>query len=88
MREAAVEILSEISDPRAVDVLIERGLLSDSKEIRQETYDALELITGQEFTSYQQALQWWDQNRGLFKFDEQAAATAKMPGVKSDPRYQ
>ena len=70
MRESAVDILSDISDNRAVEVLIERGLLSDSKEIQEETYDALEYITDQKFTSYEQAHQWWDQNRGSFKFDE------------------
>ena len=68
MREAALSILEDIPDPRAVDMLIEKGLLNYNHSISQEAFDSLEFITDQEFESYEEARKWWDAHRDTFTF--------------------
>jgi hypothetical protein len=69
MRAVALSILEDIPDPRAVDLIIEKGLLNYNNKISQEAYDSLEWITDQEFKSYDEARKWWDANRDTFNFD-------------------
>jgi hypothetical protein len=69
-RQAALEIAEDIFDPKTVEILIEKGLLNDNEEIQKDTFDALEALTEQEFTSYAEARKWWDQNRESFQFDD------------------
>jgi hypothetical protein len=69
MREEALSILEDIPDPRAVDLIIEKGLLNYDHSISQAALDSLEFITDQEFDSYEQARAWWDANRDTFNFD-------------------
>jgi len=69
MREAALSTLEDIPDPRAVDLIIEKGLLNYNNKISQEALDSLEFITDQEFNSYDEARKWWDANRETFNFD-------------------
>jgi len=61
--------LEDISDPRAVDILIETGLLNQNESIREKVLDSLEFITGRRFESYQDAKIWWELNRDTFEFD-------------------
>jgi hypothetical protein len=61
--------LEDISDPGAVDILIETGLLNHNEAIRKEVLDSLEFITDQRFESYQEAKIWWELNRDTFEFD-------------------
>ena len=61
--------LEDISDPGAVDILIETGLLNHNEAIRNEVLDSLEFITDQRFESYQEARIWWELNRDTFEFD-------------------
>ncbi len=70
VREKAIITIEDIADPRAVDALIEKGLLSDDEELREDSLDSIEFITDQEFKDYNDARAWWDQNRDTFKFDE------------------
>ena len=69
MQEEALSILEDIPDPRAVDLIIEQGLLHYNHSISEEAFHSLEFITGQEFDSYEQARAWWDANRDTFNFD-------------------
>jgi hypothetical protein len=69
MGEEALSILEDIPDPRAVDLIIEKGLLNYDSSISQAAFDSLEFITDQEFDSYEQARAWWDANRDTFEFD-------------------
>ncbi len=62
--------IEDIPDPRAVDALIDKGLLSDDDELREDALDSIEFITDHEFKNYSEARAWWDQNRDTFKFDE------------------
>ena len=68
MREAALDISEDISDPRTVDLLIEKGLLNDNTEIQQSALAILEGFTDQEFSNYEEARKWWDENRESFQF--------------------
>jgi HEAT repeat protein len=70
MREDALFILEDIPDPRAVDLIIEKGLLNYNQNISQEAFDSLEWITDQEFKSYNEAYTWWEANRDTFQFDQ------------------
>ena len=69
IREMAIITIEDIPDPRAVDILIERGLLHEDETIREDALDSLEFITDQEFKDYNEARRWWDRNRSTFKFD-------------------
>jgi hypothetical protein len=70
MRESALEILEEIPDPKAIDIIIETGLLNDNIDVQEDALDILEFITDQEFESSQDARDWWNQNWNTFQFDE------------------
>lgn len=70
IREKAIIVLEDIQDPRTIDILIEKGLLHDDDEIRQDALDSLNFITDQEFQSYEEARAWWDRNRATFSFDD------------------
>jgi HEAT repeat protein len=61
--------LEDISDPRAVDILIETGLLNHNESIREKVLDSLEFIIGRRFETYQDAKIWWELNRDNFEFD-------------------
>lgn len=69
MREKSLSTIEDISDPRAIEMLIEKGLLHDDEEIRSEVYDSLEYITSERFESYEDAREWWDYNQYNFEFD-------------------
>ncbi|MCX7848187.1 MAG: HEAT repeat domain-containing protein [bacterium] len=69
IREKAIIIIEDIEDPRVIDILIEKGLLHDDDNIRQDALDSLNFITDQEFQSYEEARAWWDRNRASFSFD-------------------
>jgi len=70
VREKAIITIEDIADPRAVDALIEKGLLSDDEELREDSLDSIEFITDQEFKDYNDARAWWDEHRDTFKFDD------------------
>ncbi len=70
IREQALSILEDVPDPRAIDILIEEGLLNDYWSTREDALDSLGFITDQDFESYEEAREWWDLNRDMFVFDE------------------
>ena len=70
IREKAIITIEDIPDPRAVDILIDKGLLNENEEIREDALDSIEFITDQEFKDYQEARDWWDKNRDTFEFDD------------------
>ena len=69
IQKIAVVTLEDISDPRAVDLLIDTGLLDPNETIREEVIDSLEFITSQRFEGHQDAKIWWELNRDIFEFD-------------------
>jgi len=70
IREKAIITIEDIPDPRTIDVLIEKGLLHDDDDIRQDALDSLNFITDQEFETYEEARAWWERSRATFDFDE------------------
>ena len=72
IREQALSILEDMPDVRAVDILIEKGLLSDYSSTRADALDSLGFIAGEDFENYEQAREWWDLNRDTFLFDNDA----------------
>jgi hypothetical protein len=70
VRDRALDFLENISDLRTIDILIEKGLTNDNAEIEESALAILDGLTDQEFSSYQEARQWWDQNRETFQFDQ------------------
>ncbi len=69
VREKALITIEDIPDKRAVDALINIGLLSDDDELREDALDSIEFITDQEFKNYDDARAWWDAHRDEFQFE-------------------
>lgn len=64
----------------AMEILIE-GLKSDNAEFREEVGSAIEFLVSQQFSSYDEARAWWQENKGrldeqLFEIDTTAAEPA------------
>jgi len=70
IRDMALITIEDIPDKRSVDILIQYGLLNDNETIREDSLDSIEWITNTEFANYEGAREWWDANRGDFKFDD------------------
>ena len=70
IRDKALITIEDIPDPRAIDILIQQGLLNDNETIQEDTMDSLEFIFDREFKDYQEARSWWDANRNTWVFDE------------------
>jgi HEAT repeat protein len=69
IQKIAILTLEDISDVRAIDLLIDKGLQDPDETIRGEVIDSLEFITSQRFESHQDAKIWWELNRDIFEFD-------------------
>jgi len=69
IQKIAIATLEDIYDVRAVDLLLDTGLLNANEAIRNEVIDSLEFITSQRFESYQDAKIWWELNRDTFEFN-------------------
>ncbi len=70
IREKAIITIEDIEHPHSVDILIEKGLLNDDEDIREDALDSIEFITDKEFKDYREARDWWDRNRDTFEFEE------------------
>jgi hypothetical protein len=71
IRDQALSILEDIPDRRAVDILINQGLRSDSWSTREDVLDSLGfIIPGHDFESPKEAATWWAENRETFVFDQ------------------
>lgn len=68
--ETALMALDEMQDPRVVDILIEKGLLSPNEMLREDSVDSLMFLTDQDFETYHEWRSWWDRNRSTFRFDQ------------------
>ena len=69
--EVKEEILSYLAqDPSMNGVeIIMKGLLDKNEEFRENVQFELEVITDQEFGSYEEAKEWWDKNKALLEDD-------------------
>lgn len=67
--ETALLTIEDIPDKRTVDVIIEKGLLSENETLREDAMDSLMFLTDEEFETYQEWRQWWDRNRDTYEFD-------------------
>lgn len=70
IRGQALSILEDITDHRAIDILIEKGLFNDYSSTREDVLDSLNFITDQDFETSEEAVQWWKLNRDTFIFYE------------------
>ena len=69
IQKTAIVTLEDIDDIRAVDMLIDIGLVNGDEAIRKVIFDSIEFITEQRFGSYEDAKMWWELNREIFEFD-------------------
>ena len=63
----SVAMLESAGGHRAVDILIEALQDKDAK-FREEVNSSINMLIDKEFTSYEEAKTWWEQNKG--KYDE------------------
>lgn len=68
VRDTALMALEDIEDVRAIDVLIE-ALSSRYRDTRDDARDALETVTGKEFSTPAQWRSWWQTARASFRFE-------------------
>lgn len=67
IREEALDIITDIEDKRAVDVLI-NALSNPYPDVREEARDALEILSDKSFDCQPRWRQWWEKNRADFQF--------------------
>ncbi len=65
IKEDAVANLIGLTTPNAIDILI-WGLKDPDADFRQEVNSALNLLISQEFSSYDEAAKWWNQNKNNY----------------------
>ena len=67
IREEAVDIINDIENKKAVDVLI-KALANEHSNVREEAAWGLEMTTDKEFKSQAEWEKWWKENRKEFRF--------------------
>ena len=63
MQKNGISILEDIPSPAAIDAIINYGILSDYDEVKSAAVNSLQKLTGEKFNSYQNWIDWWDNNR-------------------------
>ena len=64
-QKQAISVLEDIPSMSAIDAIINYGLLSDYDEIRDTAAKSLKNLTGEDFSSYDTWVEWWDKNKNL-----------------------
>jgi HEAT repeat protein len=68
VKGAAVSMLENMGNKRAVDVLID-GLKDDNSDFRETVSETLESLIDKELKSYREAKDWWNRNKN--KYDDE-----------------
>lgn len=64
----SASLLEDRGDPPAMDIIIE-GLKDPDPEFREEINEVLNFLVSKEFSSYEEARSWWNQNKN--RYDEE-----------------